>query len=156
MSYIRRCRPMASALSAMSVGCSASTVGLAHDWHNLSHHGKDPEKIDELKLIEEAEFQTFNEFLTKLKAVEENGQTLLDSTSVLFGSNLGNASSHNWKNLPLILAGGGFRHGQYIAHDKDNNTPLANLYVAIAQQMGLETDCFGSSTGAGITGLSTT
>lgn len=129
--------------------------GVSHDWHNLSHHGKDPEKIEELKLIEEAEFETFNEFLTKLNGVAEDGNTLLDSTSVLFGSNLGNASSHNWKNLPLILAGGQFRHGSYIAHDESSNTPLANLYVSIAQQMGLEMDQFGSSTQAGIAGLET-
>ena len=127
--------------------------GVSHDWHNLSHHGKDPEKIEELKLIEEAEFETFNEFLSKLSSVEEGGKTLLDNTSVLFGSNLGNASSHNWKNLPLILAGGGFKHGSYVAHDETNNTPLANLYVSIAQQMGLEIDQFGSSTQAGIAGL---
>ena len=127
--------------------------GVSNDWHNLSHHGKDPDKIDELKLIEEAEFETFNEFLTKLKTVQEDGQSLLQNTSVLFGSNLGNASSHSWQNLPLILAGGRFRHGSYVAHDADHNTPLANLYVTIAQQMGLEIDQFGSSTAAGIKGV---
>ena len=130
--------------------------GVSHDWHNLSHHGKDPDKISELKIIEEAEFETFNEFLTKLKAVQENGKTLLDHTSVLFGSNLGNASSHDWHNLPIILAGGGFRHGSHVAHDDKNNTPLANLFVTLAQRMGLETDTFGSSTAAGIRGIDLT
>ena len=127
--------------------------GVSNDWHGLSHHGKDPEKISELKIIEQAEFVAFNEFISKLSNVEENGRPLLDHTSVLFGSNLGNASAHDWHNLPIILAGGGFKHGSYVSHDTKNNTPLANLFVAIAQRMGMEVDQFGSSTAAGIRGL---
>jgi len=133
---------------------SVPTVpGVNTDWHNLSHHGKDPEKIKELKIVEEAEFSAFNDFLTKLKGIEENGKSLLDHTSVLYGSNLGNASSHNWRNLPLVLAGGGFRHGNYLAHNEEDNTPFANLFVTLAQRMNIEIDQFGSSTAAGITGL---
>lgn len=127
--------------------------GVNTDWHNLSHHGKDPAKIDELKLIEEAEFAAFNDFLSKLKDIEENGKSLLDRTAVLFGSNLGNASSHSSENLPIILAGGGYRHGAHLAHDAVNNQPFANLFVSLAQRMGVETDSFGSSTAAGIDGL---
>ena len=127
--------------------------GVATDWHNLSHHGKDEAKIDELRLIEEAEFSAFNDFLTKLKGIEENGRNLLDHTAVLYGSNLGNASAHDWHNLPLLLAGGGYRHGQYLAHDAKNNTPFANLLVDQAQRMGVETDHFGSSNKVGIDGL---
>lgn len=129
--------------------------GVKTDWHNLSHHGKDESKIDELKVIEAAEFEVFAEFLGKLKSVTEPGGTLLDHTSVLFGSNLGNASAHDWRNLPIILAGGGYRHGGYVAHDAKNNTPLANLFVSLAQRMGVETDQFGSSTSAGVRGLAT-
>lgn len=127
--------------------------GVKSDWHNLSHHGKDPAKIDELTIIEEAEFAVFAEFLGKLKSVTENGRTLLDHTAVLFGSNLGNASSHDWRNLPIIVAGGGFKHQGYVAHNETENTPLSNLFVPIAQRMGLEIDAFGSSTAAGVTGL---
>ncbi|MFK8113046.1 MAG: DUF1552 domain-containing protein [Rubripirellula sp.] len=128
--------------------------GVSSDWHGLSHHGKDPAKIEELKIIEEAEFVAFSEFLSKLKAIDENGQTLLDQTAVLFGSNLGNASAHDWHNLPTIVAGGGYKHGAYVAHDPQDNTPLANLFVSLAQHMGIETDSFGSSTAAGVRGLS--
>lgn len=128
--------------------------GVSNDWHNLSHHGKDPDKISELRLIEEAEFVVFNEFLTKLRGIEEDGQSLLDHTAVLFASNLGNASSHDWHNLPIVVAGGGYKHGSYVAHDEKNNTPLANLFVSLAQRMGLEVDSFGSSTAVGIRGLS--
>ncbi len=124
--------------------------GVKSDWHGLSHHGKDPDKIEELKIIEEAEFVAFNEFLNKLRSIEENGRTLLDHTAVLFGSNLGNASAHDWHNLPIIVAGGGYKHGSYVAHDASNNTPLANLFVDLAQRMGVEIDQFGSSTAAGV------
>ena len=127
--------------------------GVKSDWHNLSHHGKDEAKIAELRLIEAAEIKEFNRFLGRLKATSEGGATLLDNTAVLFGSNLGNASAHDWHNLPIILAGGGYRHGAYVAHDPQNNTPLSNLFVALAQRMGLEIDRFGSSTTAGIRGL---
>lgn len=135
-------------LQLSGLNSAPKVEGVDSDWHGLSHHGKDPAKIDELKLIEEAEFAALGRFLTKLRAVDEGERDLLDSTAVLYGSNLGNASAHDWRNLPIVLAGGGFRHGGYVKHNADDNTPLANLFVAIAQQMGLEIDRFGSSTAA--------
>lgn len=115
--------------------------GVKNDWHNLSHHGQDPAKIEELKVIELAEFTAFAEFLRKLKTA-----ALLDSTAVLFGSNLGNASAHSTANLPLLFAGGGFRHGRHLAIDKNKHV-FSNLFVSQAQRMGVETDQFGFSTG---------
>jgi hypothetical protein len=88
-----------------------------------------------------------------MQASPEAGGTLLDNTQVLYGSCLGNANSHSNQNLPLILAGGGFRHGQHLIYDSVNNTPLANLYVSMLQQLGVETDKFATSTGA-LKGLS--
>jgi hypothetical protein len=120
--------------------------GVKNDWHNLSHHGQDPAKIDELKVIETAEFTAFADFLTKLKNTQDHGRPLLDSTAVLFGSNLGNASAHSTANLPLILAGGGYKHGRHIAIDKEKHV-FSNLFVSLAQRMGVETDKFGFSTG---------
>ena len=128
--------------------------GVKSDWHNLSHHGKDPAKIAELRLIEQAELKRFNIFLKALSAVKEQNKSLLDQTAILFGSNLGNASSHDWHNLPVLVAGGGFKHGSHISHDAKNNTPFANLFVSLGQHMGLEIDSFGSSTSAGIKGFS--
>lgn len=121
--------------------------GVSIDHHNLSHHGQDPEKIRQLELIERAEFNAFNQLLTSLKQKREGNATLLDNTMVLFGSNLGNANSHDWHNLPLVLAGGGFRHGRHLAFDTGNNTPMCNLFVTMLQSMGMETASFGSSTG---------
>ena len=127
--------------------------GVRTDWHMLSHHGRDEDKIGELARIEAAEFEVFSEFLTKLKKVKEGGGHLLDHTAILFGSNLGNASSHSWRNLPILLAGGGYKHGHHVAHDPNNNTPFANLFVPLAQRMGVETEKFGSSTASTIRGL---
>lgn len=127
--------------------------GVKSDWHGLSHHGKDPKKIEELKLIEEAEFAAFGDFLDNMAAVTEGDGSLLNNTAILFGSNLGNASAHDWHNVPVVVAGGDFRHSGFVQHDTSNNTPLANLFVDYAQYMGLNTDEFGSSTAAGIRGL---
>ncbi|MEM6468381.1 MAG: DUF1552 domain-containing protein [Planctomycetota bacterium] len=146
-------RVITLSLGAMN-SVPSNLPGVQTDWHNLSHHGKDEEKISELRLVEEAEFEAFSSFLGELKRVAEQDQSLLDGTCILFGSNLGNASSHDWHNLPIILAGGGYRHGNYVAHDADENTPFANLFVPLAQRMGIEVDRFGSSTQGSVRGLS--
>lgn len=118
--------------------------GVSQDYHNLSHHGKDPAKIDELAIIEKAQMQIFGDFLRKLQSTDDGGTTLLDNTMVLMGSNLGNASSHNNVNLPIVFAGGGFKHGQHLAFDQQKNEPLANLFVTMMQRMGVEADSFGT------------
>jgi hypothetical protein len=126
--------------------------GVNQGHHDLSHHGQDPKKIEQLKAIEIELLKTFRDFLTKLKGSKEEGETLLDRTSVFFSSNLGNASNHATKNLPVLLAGGSFKHGQHLAFDAAKPPPLANLYVSMLQRTGIETDKFGSSTGT-LTGL---
>ena len=122
--------------------------GVTQDWHNLSHHGQDPAKLAELRIVEVQQMKLFGELLTKLKGTKEQGGNLLDRTTVLFGSNLGNASSHDNKNMPIIVAGGGFKHGQHLAFDPKKNPPLSNLYVSMLQRLGVEADKFGSSTGS--------
>lgn len=121
--------------------------GVSIDHHNLSHHGKDPEKIRQLELIEKAQFETFGTLIGALKGKDEAGKRLIDSTSVVFGSNLGNANAHDWHNLPIVLAGGGFKHGRHVGYDKDNNTPFANLFLTLLKKQGIEVDKFGSSSG---------
>ena len=145
-------RVIAYSLGGMNA-VPSNIPGVRTDWHMLSHHGRDEQKIEELTRIEAAEFAVFSEFLTKLKGVKEAGGHLLDHTAILLGSNLGNASSHSWRNLPILLAGGGYKHGHHAAHDPENNTPFANLFVPLAQRMGVEIDQFGSSTASTIQGL---
>ncbi len=122
--------------------------GVTIDHHNLSHHGQDPLKIEQLQRIEREEMTACAGLLRSLKEKKEGGGSLLDNTMFLFGSNLGNANSHDWRNLPVLLAGGGFKHGHHVAFDQKNNTPLSNLFVTMLQRFGLETESFGSSTAA--------
>lgn len=128
-------------------------AGVTQDWHNLSHHGQDPAKLTELKVVELEQMRLFGELLGKLKNTREEGGTLLDRTIVMFGSNLGNASSHDNKNLPIIVAGGGFRHGQHLAFDPKKNPPLSNLYVQFLRRLGADVNAFGSSNGTTIPGF---
>ena len=120
---------------------------LTDAYHNLSHHGRSAPKLAQLKAIDESHMTLLADLLARLKSVDEGGETLLDRTMVLYGSNLGNASTHVTTNLPTLLAGGGFRHGQHLAFNTDRNYPLPNLFVSMLQRMGLETDKFASSTG---------
>jgi hypothetical protein len=126
--------------------------GVSDGHHNLSHHGQDPNKLAQLKIVEVETLKVLQALLLQLKQTREEGDTLLDRTMVFFGSNLGNASSHSCKNLPVLLAGGGFKHGQHLAFDPKSPPPLANMYVSMLQRLGMETDRFGSSTGT-LTGL---
>jgi hypothetical protein len=126
--------------------------GVSEDHHGLSHHGRNPAKIEQLRIIERTEVTAFRDFLAALKNTDEGGSSLLDNTQVLLGSNLGDASGHGTYNLPILLAGGGYKHGQHIAGDTHNNTPLGKLFVNMLQKFGVETDKFGSGEGT-ITGL---
>ena len=125
-------------------------VSLGH--HDLSHHGKDPGKLEQLKIVELETMKTVRDLLAKLKQSQENGNSLLDRTTVFLGSNLGDGSSHSTKNLPVLLAGGGFQHGQHLAFDINSPPPLCNLYVNMLQRLGIEAETFGTSTGT-LTGL---
>jgi hypothetical protein len=120
-------------------------VSLGH--HDLSHHGQDPNKIEQLKKVELEAVKVLRDLLAKLRETKEEGVTLLDRTMVLFGSNLGNANNHSCKNLPILLAGGGFKHGQHLPFDAKKGPPLCNLFVTMLQRLGIEADRFGSSTG---------
>ena len=121
--------------------------GVTEDHHGLTHHGRNPAKIEQLRIVERAEMAAFRDFLAALRDTKEAGGSLLDQTQVLIGSNLGDASGHGTSNLPILLAGGGYRHGQHIAGDRDRNTPLGKLFVSMLQRFGVEADQFGSGSG---------
>src|SRR5262249_20889149 len=110
---------------------------------------------EQLKMVEMEIMKAMADFLTKLKETKEDGGSLLDRSMVFFSSNLGNASNHASTNMPVLFAGGGFKHGQHLAFDQKTAPPLCNLFVSMLQRLGLEVDRFGSSTGT-LTGLETT
>ncbi len=121
--------------------------GVSSMCHELTHHGNREEKLNELKLIETAQFEALGEFLTGMSVAKEQGASLLDATSVLYGTNMGSANSHANDNLPVLLAGGGFKHAGHLAFDRKKNYPLTNLYVSLLQSIGVETDRFSSGRG---------
>ena len=120
--------------------------------HNITHHGNRPEVIAELRSKEEGQFDVLNGFLTALGESKEEGQSLLQRTMVLYGTCMGSANSHSNVNLPVLLAGGGFKHGQHLAFDTKNNYPLSNLYLSRLHRMGIEAKEFSTSKGT-MTGL---
>jgi len=116
-------------------------------YHSLSHHGKSAKKLAQLEAIDREHMKLLNGFFSNLKATKEKGETLLDHAMTLYGSNLGNANTHVTTNLPILFAGGGFKHGQHLAFDRERNYPLPNLFVSMLQRLGIEADRFASSTG---------
>ncbi|HAC79343.1 MAG: DUF1552 domain-containing protein [Candidatus Binatia bacterium] len=122
--------------------------GTTNDQHSLSHHGQEEGKIDQLRLVEKAILVAFGELLDSLHAGVDGGSSLLDSTSILLGSNLGNANAHIAYDLPIMVAGGGFDHGSHVDVGGGGNQPLSNLFLTLLQSMGVDTESFGQSTGA--------
>jgi hypothetical protein len=120
--------------------------------HNITHHGNRPDVIAELRGHEEGQFAALNKFLASLEELQEEGQPLLDRTLVLYGTCMGSANSHSNVNLPVLLAGGGFKHGRHLAFDTKNNYPLSNLYLSMLHRLGIEAHAFSTSTGT-MTGL---
>ncbi|MGC6457308.1 MAG: DUF1552 domain-containing protein [Akkermansiaceae bacterium] len=125
-------------------------LGIDKSYHGLSHHGNKEDAIAHLIALETYQIEHFGKFLTRLSQVKDGEGTLLDSTSVLFGSGIGSGNSHTNSDLPIILAGGGYRHGEFKKVESKglNKVPLCNLFVDLAQRMGVETKSFGNSTGS--------
>ena len=124
-----------------------SVPGSSFAYHNLSHHGQDEDKIEQLAILER---DLLREWSTNLKRMKESGTSdnnLLANTFAVMGAGMGNASSHSATNLPLLVAGGKMRHGQHLAFDPDNPPPLCNLWMNALQHLDIETDQFGSSNG---------
>jgi hypothetical protein len=121
--------------------------GVNQGYHNLSHHGRNKEKLDQLALVETEIVKAWGDFLRDLQKITEQGETLLDRTAVLFTSNLGDASSHRNTNMPVLFGGGGFKHGQHLAFNTKKNYPLSNLFVSLLQRHGIEAKKFSTGTG---------
>ena len=121
-------------------------------YHNLSHHGSAKDKVAQLERVDLRQMEVLKSLFRRFSQAGEPDSTLLDQTMILFGSNMGDANVHSCTNLPILLAGGGFGHGQHLRFDETNNTPLANLFVSMLQQLGVEADQF-SSSGGTLTGL---
>ena len=116
-------------------------------YHNLSHHGQSDSKVQQLIDADHQQMMLLHKLFSQLAEVREGEDRLLDRTMILFGSNMGDANTHDNTNLPILLAGGGLKHGQHLAFRRDHNQPLCNLYVTMLQHLGVEAESFGSSAG---------
>lgn len=117
------------------------------DYHDLTHHGNAPVKLRELERIELGHMKLLDRLLADLRASAEGDATLLDRTVVLYGSNLGSGNSHGTTNLPILVAGGGFKHGRHLAFDRERNASLPKLFVSVLRQLGIPTDRFAGGEG---------
>lgn len=121
-------------------------------YHACTHNGKKPEVIAELVAIESFQIARLSQCLKKLDAIQEPGSdgTMLDHTIVLFGSGMGYGGTHSNRNLPILVAGGGFKHAGHVDTRSGSgaNMPLCNLYVTLQQRFGIERESFNTSTGS--------
>ncbi|WP_254513053.1 DUF1552 domain-containing protein [Anatilimnocola floriformis] len=129
------------------LGVLSEIPQVSRETHSLTHHGNRPEMIEELQKIETAQFAALRDFLTNLRGVQEAGSTLLDRSAILYGTCMGNANGHTNKDWPMMLIGGGFKHGQHLAFSKDKNENLGKLFVSLLQRVGVETDRFAAASG---------
>lgn len=162
-------------LALLTDSTRAVTIKTFGDHHDLSHHGKEPGKLGACRQVEVELLEAYSGLLGKLKTAREGeGHSLLDQTMVLMTSNLRDGNTHWTHNLPVLLAGGGFKHGQHLAFNKPyletlsdpdadkkpktvpsmgrDQTPLCNLYLSMLQRAGIASDRFSSSAGT-LTGL---
>ncbi|MDZ4801303.1 MAG: DUF1552 domain-containing protein [Bryobacteraceae bacterium] len=133
--------------SSNSPAIDVQGMAITDGYHNLSHHGRNESKLKQLEAIDTWHMKLLAGLLGKMKGVSEGGESLLDRSMVLYGSNFGDANKHTTTNMPVVLAGGGFRHGQHLKFDEAKNYPLPNLFVSMLQRMGIESDKFASANG---------
>ena len=130
-----------------SPAIKVSGTSITDGYHNLSHHGMNSEKIEQLDAIDRSQMKLFGEFVGGLNGVEEGEGNLLKNSIVMYGSNFGDANKHTTTNMPMLVAGGRLKHGQHLAFDRNSNYPLPNLFVSLLQGMGIPEEKFATSTG---------
>jgi hypothetical protein len=126
----------------------AAEAGVPDPHHPLSHHGNDPEKIARMAKINAFHVSLFAYYLERLKATPDGEGTLLDHSTILYGSGIGNPNVHDHTNLPIIVAGGrafGMKGNRHIRYDAP--VPLANLHLTLLDKAGVKIDSFADSTG---------
>ena len=120
-------------------------IGIPEGHHGLSHHRNDPVLMDKVAAINRHHMDQFAYFLGKLKNIQEGDGSLLDSTTILYGSGISDGNRHNHDNLPVLLAGGSrnFKTGRHVRYSQKE--PVANLYLSMLDVAGVPTDRFGDS-----------
>jgi hypothetical protein len=122
-------------------------IGVPDPHHPLTHHRGNPEWIERVTKINTMHMELFAGFIDKLKTTPDGDGTLLDHSTIVYGSGLSDGNRHTHDDLPVLLVGrgAGFRLGTHVTHAKD--TPMTNLYLTLLERMGVETETIGDSTG---------
>jgi hypothetical protein len=127
---------------------SFRTLGISDGHHDVSHHGRDPVKLEKKQKIDQFHIEQLAYILNKMKSIEEPGGTLLENSMVLFGAGISDGDRHNHDDLPILLAGGGagtLKPGRHMVFEK--NTPMNNLFLSLLERMNVPVEKLGDSTG---------
>lgn len=122
-------------------------IGVPDQHHGISHHQKDPEKLEKIAKIDEFYSRQFAYFLEKLKGTKDGESSLLDNCMIVYGGGISDPDRHNHDDLPVVLAGGGGGTLKPGRHIRVNNEPMCNLYLSMLDRAGVKHDRMGDSTG---------
>ncbi len=127
-------------------GRTYAEIGVSDAHHPISHHQRDPEKLQKLTKINHYHVQLFSDFLDRLRSTPDGDGSLLDHAMIIYGAGMGDSNSHTSENLPILLAGGGAgTGGRHVRYPEE--TPMANLHLSLLDKMGVPVESLGHSTG---------
>ena len=125
-------------------------IGVPDAHHPLSHHGGNAEKIAKLIKVNQYHAQMFAYYLSRMRDTPDGDGSLLDHSTILYGSGMSDGNGHNHHNLPTLLVGGATGNvigGRHIRYPRETETPVANLFLNVLDKLGVPLDTFGDSTG---------
>jgi hypothetical protein len=125
-------------------------IGVPEGHHDLSHHQRNPQKLEKIRLINRFHMTAFVHMLERLRNSKEGDSTVLDRSLIVYGSGNSDGNKHNHDDLPVLLVGKGggtVRGGRHVEYPKDKDTPLCNLFLSLAERFGVDAPRFGDSTG---------
>ena len=137
-------------------GATYPQIGVSDSHHPISHHGGDKNKIASLQKINTYHATLFGYFLEKLRSTPDGDGTLLDHAVILYGSAISEGNSHDIRNVPILLAGGGggrIKGGRHVKYPEATQR-LTNLQLTLLNALGVVTEAFGDSTGERLRALS--
>jgi hypothetical protein len=127
---------------------SYKSIGVSDGHHEMSHHQRNPEKLEALRKINTFHTTQLAYILNKMHSVKEGDKTLLENSMVLYGAGICDGDRHNHDDLPLLLAGkagGKISSGKHLKFT--NGTPMSNLFLSMADKLGVPQENIGDSTG---------
>ena len=127
-------------------GRTYAEIGVPDAHHPISHHQRDPEKLQKLTKINQYHVQLFADFVERLRTTPDGDGSLLDHSMIVYGAGMGDSNSHTSENLPILLAGGGAGSGGHHVRYPEE-TPMANLHLSLLDKMGVPVESLGHSTG---------